>query len=344
MLRFAKVAACAAISSVVLWGGLSLMEPRVDACIHPGKTFEFPLKAGAQRGVIFFNNGREELVLRPSYKVEIDEAKLNADGTLPGLSQLAWIVPVPSLPDRYVEAEEKLVDDLQKFAAIESDAKDWQKGADARQGGPEKGEANGAELLEAVQVGNYKIQPIKATGEKGGTELNAWLDDNGFGRVSESVLKFYLNKGHFWLAVKLSKEGGLPANGTVKPLQISFASDKPVYPLKINAGRGVIDLEMWLFCNQKLDAQCLDAYGMWLTETEKSMGRFSTQKNRETEYSKLPETARKVLDGGAEKQADIRALKEGKLYCYRIWGENMDADGKLAKLESDLEFKFEAVK
>lgn len=120
--------------------------------------------------------------------------------------------------DRYVEAEEKLVDDLQKFAAIESD-KDWQKGADTRQGGPEKGEANGAELLEAVQVGNYKIQPIKATGDKGGTELNAWLDDNGFGRVSESVLKFYLNKGHFWLAVKLSKEGGLPANGTVKPLQ-----------------------------------------------------------------------------------------------------------------------------
>lgn len=41
MLRFAKVAACAAISSVVLWGGLSLMEPRVDACIHPGKTLSF---------------------------------------------------------------------------------------------------------------------------------------------------------------------------------------------------------------------------------------------------------------------------------------------------------------
>lgn len=339
-----KTLSYSALCAGLFVGGLSLFAPATEACIHPAKTFEYPLRAGAQRGIIFFHDGREELILRPSYQVEVDKSKIREDGTLPGLSTLAWIVPLPSLPDRYTEADDSLVTDLQKFAAVETE-RQWRggtaKGADRKNPSPAE---DGAEFHEEVKVGNYTIQPIKASGEKGGIELNAWLDENGFGKVADATLKHYLDKGYYWLAVKLHKSEGLPANGTVKPLQISFATDKPVYPLKINAGRGTIDLEMWLFIKQKLDVKCLDAYGLWLAETEPTMGDGAVQKNRETAFDKLPESARKALEGAMEQQKALRPLKEGPLYCYRIFGRNLDEGAKLSKLEKDLEFRFEAAK
>lgn len=312
----------------------------VQACIHGPSEYTVPIKAGGQAGLIFFADGRQEMVIRPSYTVELpedgkDKAKNDASTKL---TSLAWLIPVPSLPDTYKEADDKLFSKLAEFTKGEDKEKqNWGKGTRGAPGEADLGlEEDGMAMEEAVKVGDYTIQPIKAKGEMGGNELNAWLKDNGFGSVAEDTLKFYVGKEYYWLAVRLHNAKGLPADGSVKPLQIGFATDKPVYPLKINAGRGEFDLDLWLITAKEVDLEKSKAFGL---ETFEQGDSSTVQKNRETKFSALPEQVKKI----AADDAGLKALKAGKLYCYRFQGYDLDGSTNLGKLENDLSFEFKAV-
>jgi hypothetical protein len=310
-----------------------------QACIHGPSEYTVPIKAGGQAGLIFFADGRQQMVIRPSYTVEMPrDAKGNVkDDATTKLTSLAWLIPVPNLPDTYKEADARMFGKLAEFTKLEElDKRNWGKDEKSA-GGAALGreDENGMELDEVVKVGDYTIQPIRAKGELGGTELNGWLKDNGFGSVAEETLKFYVGKEYYWLAVRLHNPKGLPADGQVKPLQIGFATDKPVYPLKINAGRGSFDLDLWLITNREVDLEKSQAFGI---QTYEQVDAETRQKNRDTRFSALPETARKV----AADDNGLKALKSGKLYCYRFQGYGLDGSTNLAKLENDLHFEFKA--
>jgi len=307
----------------------------VQACIHGPSEFIVPIKAGGQAGLIFFADGREQLVIRPSYSYELPE---DADGkgkndATSKLTSLAWLIPVPSLPDTYKEADDKMFSRLEEFTKAEDKEKqNWSK--DAKPGEAALGlEEDGMAMEEAVKVGDYTIQPIKAKGEMGGNELNAWLKDNGFGAVAEDTLKFYVGKDYYWLAVRLNNPKGLPADGSVKPLQIGFKTDTPVYPVKINAGRGSFDLDLWLITAKEVDLEKSKVFGLKTFEQDDET---MMQKNRETRFSALPEQVKKI----AMDDAGLKSMKAGKLYCYRFQGHGLDDSINLGKLEADLNFEF----
>ncbi|MCA8914289.1 MAG: DUF2330 domain-containing protein [Planctomycetes bacterium] len=319
------------VGAIGLSGALLSNQHTAEACIHPPKEFKYPIKAGAQRGLVFFADGREELVIRPSYKVEGEGLKVKNDA-VEGFTTVAWLVPVPSLPDSYKEADEKLftsiADFTKPFEAIGKNGPDQEDGKDSR-----KKEKHGAEFLEQVKVGDYTIQPVKAHGELGGQELQGWLKSNGFGAVEESVLKHYLENDYYWLAVKLERAEGLPANGEVKPLQIGFKTDKPVYPLKINAGAGEFELEVWVISNKEVDDEKTKAFGL---QTVAQGDPMMDQEHHKSTLSDLPEEARKIIDG----EDGLKSLRTGDLYITRFFGAGMNTTTDLTKLNDDLHFTF----
>jgi hypothetical protein len=311
-------------------GALMLDNRTAEACIHPPREFKYPIKAGAQRGLVFFADGREELVIRPSYKVEGEGLKVKNDA-VEGFTTVAWIVPVPSLPDSYKEADEKLFSSIADFTKP-FDTIGMNGLADDLDSARKEGR-QGAEFLEEVKVGDYTIQPVKAHGELGGIELQGWLKDNGFGKVEDSVLKHYLDNDYYWLDVKLERAEGLPANGEVKPLQMSFKTDKPVFPLKINAGAGEFELELWVISNKEVDTEKTKAFGL---QTVAQRDRIMDQKNHKTSFKALPEQARKLIEG----EEGLKTLRTGDLYITRFFGTGMNKATDLTKLESDLNFTF----
>lgn len=310
----------------------------VQACIHGPSEYTVPIKAGGQAGLIFFAEGRQQMVIRPSYSVEMPEdanGKVKDDATTK-LTSLAWLIPVPSLPDTYKEADDKLFSKLEEFTKRQDvDDQNWGKNS---RGGPALGgiEEDGMHMEEEVKVGDYTIQPIKAKGEMGSLELNGWLKDKGFGTVAEATMKYYVGKEYYWLAVRLHNPKGLPADGQVKPLQIGFATDKPVYPIKINAGRGEFDLDLWLITGKEVDLEKSKKFGLTTFEQDDAETR---QDNRETRFSALPEQVKKI----AADDAGLKSMKAGKLYCYRFQGHGYDSETDLSKLESDLTFEFKQV-
>ena len=331
MLSFRNILAVGAMAVAVAFGSafLSSSQP-VQGCLHPPREFEYPIKAGAQKGLIFYADGYETMVLRPSYKVEGEGLKVKNDA-VEGFTTVAWIVPVPNLPDSYKEADEKMFSKLADFTKpFEMISEDSWKGDPAD--GKLSKEKNGVEFLEEVKVGDYTIQPVKAKGEIGGIELKGWLTDNGFGGVEDDVLKYYLDNDFYWLAVKLHRAEGLPQNGEVKPLQISFKADAPVYPIKINQGRGSFDLELWVITKKEIDLEKSRAFGLLTIEQQDSM---MGQTARKTKFEELPKEVRSVADREA-----LKNLKEGEIFCYRFFGAGLDGATNLAKLDTDLKFEW----
>ncbi|MBE7491448.1 MAG: DUF2330 domain-containing protein [Planctomycetes bacterium] len=332
-----KLIATGAVVAAALTGVALVDAPRANACIHPPVEITYPLKPGTQMGLIFFADGRQEMVIRPSYRLELPETgpQKPQDDAHGRLTTLAWVIPVPAVPDSYAEADARLFSDLRDFTPsvlnLPANARSF-KGENHARGDAQA--AGGIEVHEAVAAGDYTIQPIKAKGELGGRELNAWLKDKGFGEIAADTLKYYLEKDYCWLAVRLHNAKGLPADGEVKPLQIGFATDKPVYPLKINAGSNSFDLELWVVTGREVDLEKTKAFGLLTTEQKDAN---TEQKNRRTSFANLPERVRKPAETDG-----LKALKSGPLYCYRLSGSGMNKTTDLAKLENDLHFVFKA--
>lgn len=311
---------------------LAYLHTPAEACIHPPKEFKYPIKAGSQRGLIMFHDGKQQLVVAPSYKIEgVPEARIKNDA-IEGFNSLAMIIPVPSLPEEYAEVDARLFSDLDKFTEPQGDAqKSLRGGHGPDQNSPDEKEADGATFYKSVKAGAYTIQPVKANGEKGGIELNTWLDQNGFGAVREDLLKYYIDNDFYWLAVKLSAEKGLPTSGNLKPLRMTIATETPFFPLKIRGGEGEFDAELWVISAQKLDLDKTKAFGLLTTEQRDD---DFIQKNRTIKPENLPETSKELWSKFAMDKSPA------ELNCYRFYGSGLNKNGSLAKLEKDLTFEF----
>lgn len=323
-----------AIAAGTLFGTFFFNAEPAEACLHPAREFKYPIKAGAQKGLIFFADGRQTMVLRPSFTVEGEGLTVKNDA-VEGFTTIAWLVPTPNLPEGYKEADAKLFSELDEFTeAEEREMRNSMKELKGDWDG--RAEEDGMTMHEEVKVGDYTIQPIKAKGELGQLELNNWLKNSGFAEVSADVLKYYTDKDYYWLAIKLENPKGLPANGEVKPLQLSFATDKPVYPIKVNHGTGEFDLELWVICGRELDTEKTKAFGLKTVEQQDGL---MQQNNRKTRFSRLPGVVKDV----AKDDEGLKNLKAGDLYCYRFFGTGLGKDVDLGKLEHDLSFSFKEV-
>jgi len=214
------------------------------ACLHgPSSAGPIEIDQDRQKAVVLYNAGREELILGVDYEVKGGE-----------IDEIAWVIPVPQVPDAYAEADPEV------FSAA---AMAWhaarprppapRSAADSlSDGNLLKAAPPPIRLLETVKVGSYEIQPIQTSGAEAGPALNAWLKQNGFGEVPLENMSFYLERDWTWLAAK-AKLGKASAKAELRPLQLSFASDEVVYPLKFSTHQGEFAVELFVLTREPLE-------------------------------------------------------------------------------------------
>lgn len=208
------------------------LTPLAWACIHGPDGYEGEFHQEGQQALAVWDGGQEDLFLRPTVVFEEDAP-----------AEIAWVIPVPSVPSHYAEDKDRALEDLvQRYRDLtrpRSNSKSFEDSpvdsADSR--------GRSIELLEEKVAGDYTIQPIKAHGEAGAKALGEWLRTNGFGVVPAENMRYYVEREWVWLCVKAKPSG---RKAKLAPLQITFATPRVVYPLKFSTHQGTFALELFV--------------------------------------------------------------------------------------------------
>lgn len=275
---------------------LCLLAPSA-ACIHAPKDYAGSVAQSGQTAIVFWDQGVEDLVLRPAY--------VSKGGKAP--ASLAWVIPVPSAPQSY---------GIVKESAFQALFKAWERNeslaTDSLRSAP-KGRSNGGiEFLKKAVVGEYEIQPIKATGPAGAKALNAWLVAKGFGAVPEENMAYYVQREWVWLCVKANTRA---ASGKLRPLRVTFKTPRPVYPLKFSTHQGTFDLTLWVVTRKPLKD---------LAKVRKTFGVSAPFASLE-----LPEATRKAAKG---------VKLKGRVIVTRVQRRQLKGE-VIAGWEEDLSFE-----
>jgi hypothetical protein len=225
------------------------------ACLHSPGEYE-PWRTTDQSAIVFWRKGREELVLSLSYEAnEQDEEAPNAKRAAgPGQAlpaDFGWVIPVPTAPDKYSVVDPKVFDLAGELSEKFKKPLPKQKflGGAGAMGGFGGGGLGGVVVVHQTRVGEYDITALKGRGPQAATEVNAWLARNNYLGIPVADMEFYTAKGWTFLAVKVTggKAQRLAAEGALRPLHISFASERVVYPLKLAPRPGAFSLRAYLF-------------------------------------------------------------------------------------------------
>jgi hypothetical protein len=235
--------------------GLASWDADADACLHTGKDYE-PWRTTDQEAIVFWRKGREELILSLSYEAnQTDEtnedspnAKRPAEQGQALPADFAWVIPVPTAPDKYRVADAKLFELADQLAGKFQKPEPKQKflgGIGAFGGGGGGFVVGGVEVVQQTRVGEYDITALKGHGPKAATEVNSWLASHNYLGIPVADMEFYTAKGWTFLAVKVAV--GKAERGDLRPLHLSFASPRLVYPLKLAPPVGSYTLRAFLF-------------------------------------------------------------------------------------------------
>jgi hypothetical protein len=187
-----------------------------------------------QKAIIVYDAGREDLILQVKYEGPVD--------------QFGWLIPVPNLPTVRLGSMNCFYE-LSKFIQKEQYEHSAIPGV-ATLGASDNAAGQSTEppvtVVETKTVGAYETAVLSA---KDSGSLTRWLDDNHFYIPPDKtdVIDSYIKEHYYFVAVKidlskwfpgLSSTPGKLASGELNPLQLSFASDRCVFPLKISSING----------------------------------------------------------------------------------------------------------
>jgi len=200
-----------------------------------------------QKAILVYDAGREDLILQVKYEGPVEE--------------FGWLIPVPNLPT-VQQGSMKCFYELSRYTQEHFEPRRPR----GRTNGGTLSAAGMAEpepvkVIEVKTVGAYEVAVLST---KDAGALEKWLAANNFyfptnktdvidGYVKQEwyfiAARINLGKGDsFHLAAESPKGKALPdsafatrvklASGELHPLQISFASDRCVFPLKISSING----------------------------------------------------------------------------------------------------------
>lgn len=185
----------------------------------------------SQKAIIVYDAGHEDMVLQVKYEGPMDK--------------FGWLIPVPNLPtvqDGSMECfyelsqltQRRLLEAQPSFRGIYGSL-----GADpvAAQVKPP------VTVIETKTIGAYEIAVLST---KDAGALEKWLSDNQFYLPPDKsdVIDDYIKQQFYFVAVKINlgqwfpdllSTAGQLAAGDLNPLQISFASSRCIFPLKISS-------------------------------------------------------------------------------------------------------------
>ena len=154
-------------------------------------------------------------------------------GVLGSSKEAAVIMPVPSRATVKL-GDGKIFDQLRDLTKplvrIEKRSRGLTLGAGAA---PPEGAAR-VTVLARQTLGPFDVSTLAATDAEA---LSTWLRDNGYAISPKlsGALQAYVDKGWFYVAVRLQPDAGVALQGALDPLWITFASDSIVYPMRASA-------------------------------------------------------------------------------------------------------------
>ncbi|MEU1122193.1 DUF2330 domain-containing protein, partial [Streptomyces sp. NPDC005899] len=110
------------------------------------------------------------------------------------------------------------------------------RGRPAGAGPPARGARRGAPVgvVDRRRLGPFDVARLTAADPEA---LRSWLDANGFelpGRLADA-LRPYVEREWEYVAVRLApRERGAVLQGALDPLRLRFASERPVYPMRLS--------------------------------------------------------------------------------------------------------------
>jgi hypothetical protein len=301
---------------------LVLSLPVFPCCMVP-RNYRGAIRQSAQEAVLFHADGREELILKINYRIEGE--------TLP--DRFAWVVTVPNKPYRYQVADTKLFQDVYPWARkllMKPMPRSRSKKKATR--GHSAGSHPGLEIGKRVQVGPYTIQPVRALGEKALGALNRWLSDNGFPTEDPNHMRYFVRKKFTFVCIKFNPRKGqktVDRSGGVPPLQLSFKSKNPYYPLRFSSRQGVFNVNLYVLTKKQFDY-------------EASQGNLGRINNYESQYIRTNVAVRAAsFPERLQKAYRNSRFKEyaGTWYLNLLQGRKVNRNNSIAKWKTDIFFK-----
>ena len=235
------------------------------ACIHESNNYRDVVTEKTKQALVFHDGENAHLVIKTS----LEAAPKNGKGTANLPPVMAWVIPLPSLPSKYEEADPQLFEQL--FEATKP--KNYLACA-AEEEEVAAGTTNSAPAIQVHAtefVGDYEITPVEMLTHDAGDALNAWLTKNGFGKVPKENQSFYVSKGVVFLALKIKNLSGTFTD--LKPLHIVYKADKATLPLKFSSHSGVFDVMLYTFTNHSVKFDELRAFNLTAESPSLRIGR-----------------------------------------------------------------------
>ncbi len=219
--------------AILLALGAAALPAPVNACacgIAPQARID------VEHALVIARPGREDLII--SYD-------LRAAGKRP-----AVVLPVPADPKVSAVEGENPFAYLQRVTTPPPVA----AGGDSDGAGAPAAGARAPTIKRSV-VGGYSVTRLH--GGSGAT-LDRWLRRNGYALPAGArpILSRYAKRGWWFVALRLAKR----ADGALKPLRLRFATERPVYPMRLaQLGTRPVNLDLYVVGAGKLVVGQLDA-------------------------------------------------------------------------------------
>ena len=193
-----------------------------------------------QKAILLYDAGREDMILQVKYEGPV--------------SEFGWLVPVPNLPtvkSGSMQSFYELSQYTQKqfneeLPALMSRGFGSHGAISAGLDNAAASEPPPVKVVQTKTVGAYKIAVLST---RDADALKKWLTTNQFYFPADKadVLNDYVQRHWYFIAIKINLRSALMpfrstseklASGELNPLQISFASDECVFPLRISSANG----------------------------------------------------------------------------------------------------------
>lgn len=217
-----------------------------SACCMVPADFSGRISQSLQQGVILFNEGREELVLRIHYRID--------GAAMP--DRFAWVVTTPNEPDAYRVVKEDFFDAVRGWAQKLVEPPPPESPRSVKPASAGAASPVGLEFGRQVVVGPYDIQPVRALGLEALKGLNTWLSQNGFPTEDPKHMEYFVLNRFTFLCIKIVPPEGrisVDSGGPLPPLHMSFRTPSPYYPLRFSSRQGVFDVGLVVLTGAPFD-------------------------------------------------------------------------------------------
>ncbi len=226
--------------------------PKLDSASEPASHAQ-DITEPTQKAAIAYYQHRERLVLQVTYKGSV--------------SQFAWLVPTPSKPT-VSKANPVIFHEMHTATAprirywLNADRAIFDAQGFFGSRGVTPVNRSSVDVLERETIGFYDVSVLRA---RKSADLVGWLRANGYyvKPGAEPVLADYVRRGWVFTAVRINTPDQQRAasrlrEGMLQSLQLDFATDRPVYPLKISSlNPGRTKILLYVLSDRRYDARPL---------------------------------------------------------------------------------------